>query len=157
MITTIEKEWAECPPLSWYKEQLRQCVERERLNHSYKREVLLETLYEMREPMSVDSLYFAMSRERRGKISINTVYRNIKLLVTCDLVVRIEVDGTPKYMLNSYKPNTISVVCRQSGRVYKLDAPGNWRFQLLQMLQAIGFETDGEIVLNVECQHKKAH
>jgi Fe2+ or Zn2+ uptake regulation protein len=155
MVTDIEKNAVTCRPLSWYKEQLQICIERERLNHSYKRNVLLEALYDLQEPVSVEALYLALSRERQGKISINTVYRNIKLMVAFDLVVRIEEDGTPKYILNRCKESDISVVCRNNGQTFRLDAPSHWEFQLLQMLKKSGMDVGGTIVLNVECEGGK--
>ena len=152
MKTDTDRAQTERPSLSWYREQLHRCVERERLNHSYKRDVLLETLYEQDEPVTVDALYFAMSRDRKGRISINTVYRNIKLLMACDLVLRVEIDGSPKYILNAFEMREVSVVCGRNGRSFLLEAPGQWQFQLMQMLREKGVNVGGKIVLTVECE-----
>lgn len=126
-------------------------VERERLNHSYKRVLLLETLYEIERPVSVENLYFTLSREGGSTISINTVYRIIKLLVSFDLVVRVEVHGTPKYILNAFDACDISVICRENGTTFALEAPNHWKFQLVQMLKEKGVDTDGAIELHVDC------
>jgi Fe2+ or Zn2+ uptake regulation protein len=155
MKTDIEKKFVTRRPLSWYKERLQICVERERLNHSYKRNVLLEALYDLQEPVSVETLLLALSQERRSTISINTVYRNIKLMVAFDLVVRVEEDGTPKYALNRCQESDISIVCRQKGKTMMLDAPSQWEFQLLQMLKKSGVNVDGSITLSVECEGGK--
>jgi Fe2+ or Zn2+ uptake regulation protein len=151
MRTDLEKNFVTRRPLSWYKEQLQISVERDRLNHSYKRNVLLEVLYDLHEPVSIDELSLALSRERRSSISINTVYRNIKLMVSFDLVVKVEENGTPKYVLNRCKEGDLSIVCRQNGNTLILDAPSPWAFQLLQMLKKSGVNVDGRITLSVEC------
>jgi Fe2+ or Zn2+ uptake regulation protein len=151
MITDIEKKLMKRRSLSWYKEQLQSCIERERLNHSYKRVTVLEMLYETQNPVSVEQLYFSLSRESGSRISINTVYCIIKLLVAFDFVVRIESNGSPKYTLNTYEECTVSVFCRGSGESLLLNVPSHWQFQLIQMLRKQGADLSGAIELRIEC------
>ena len=155
MITGIIKKENKRRPLSWYKEKLQSCVERERLNHSYKRVLLLEMLYEMDAPVNAEQLYFTMSREGNVRISINTVYRIIKLLVTFDLVIRIEANGSPKYLLNPYDTCEISVFCPKSGRTVTIDAPSHWQLQLVQMLRKEGLDISGTLELKINCPCEK--
>jgi len=157
MITEIRKEAPRRRPLSWYKEKLQCCVERERLNHSYKRVLLLEMLYEMNAPVNAEQLYFTMSREGNVRISINTVYRIIKLLVSFDLVIRTEENGSPRYYLNPYDACEISVFCPTSGRTVTIDAPSHWQLQLVQMLRKEGLDTGGTLELKINCPYEKQH
>ena len=155
MITDIKKEAKKQRALSWYKERLQSCIERERLNHSYKRVVLLEMLYEIHTPVSAEQLYLSLSRQGSGRISINTVYRILRLLVSFDLVVRIETNGTPKYFLNTYEASCISVYCRKSGRRVALDLPNQWQFELVQSLRKEGIEVAGDIEMHIDCRSEK--
>ena len=151
MITDIENGSLKRRPLSWYKEQLQSCIERERLNHSYKRVTVLEMLYEMESPVSIEQLYFTLSREGGIRVSINTVYRIVKLLVSFDLVIRMEANGSPKYVLNAYDACNVTVYCRKKGQVLMIDTPGHWQFQLIQILQKKGVDISGGIEVNIDC------
>jgi len=151
MITKIKENGQERRPLSWYKEQLQACVERERLNHSYKRNIVLEALYDLTAPVSVERLYFILIQEGGNRISINTVYRIIKLLVSCDIVMRFETNGSPRYLLNSFEGSDVTLVCRNGGKRIALDMPAQWRFELEKMLKNRGVEISGSIELRVDC------
>ena len=154
MITDIEKPDQRRPSLSWYKERLDECIERERLNHSYKRTLLLEALYEQLQPVSVEELYFNMGQAGHKSISINTAYRIIKLLISFDLVVRVDVRGTPKYVLSTSEEWKADFICRDSGKTYRIGLPKAWRFALDELLQVHGIEVASGLEIRGECTQK---
>ena len=155
MITDIEKKGQKRPSLSWYRERLDDCIERERLNHSYKRALLLEALYEQEHPVSVEELYFSMGQAGYKSISINTIYRIIKLLISFGMVVRVAVRGTPKYVLGTSDEWKADFVCRDSGESYRIDLPQAWRFALEELLEFHGIELVGGLEIRGECIRKQ--
>lgn len=155
MINDIENENQRRPPLSWYKERLEACIEREGHNHSYKRVLLLEALYEQTRPISVEELYFKMGMEGHKSISINTVYRVIKLLLSFKIVVRVEIHGTPKYVLGDAREWKADFVCDGMREVVRVDLPQAWRYTLEALLSEMDLALDGELEIRGKCRKKR--
>lgn len=154
IMNDFENENQKRPPLSWYKERLEACIEREGLNHSYKRVLLLEALYEKARPVSVEELYFKMGTAGHNSISINTVYRIIKLLLSFKIAVRIEIHGTPKYILGDAQEWKADFVCDGEAERFRIDLPQSWRFTLEAMLAELDLTVEGELEIKGKCRKK---
>ena len=108
-------------PFSHFKERLDEQVERLKLNRSFKRELLLEALYEQERPVSIEDLFFAVNGGSKRVISINSIYRNVKLFVELNLAVRSEQGGNARFAIASGGSETAELVCRKCGLRKSID------------------------------------
>ncbi len=128
--------------LSYFKEKLHDKIDHLNLNHSFKRDLLLEALYEQEVPLSMDDLYLAVNSDLKKIVSINSVYRNIKLFVKFNLAVRTGQDGSFKYILNCLDHNETVIICEQCGTRKEVKIDQAVQHEISRVLEENGYRGD---------------
>lgn len=71
-------------------EKLSVYVHQRGLHYSTVREVILKEIYDSHNALSVDEIFEKINEKIQKKVSYNTVYRVLRLLETCELVLTIQ-------------------------------------------------------------------
>lgn len=108
------------------------------LRMTKQRQIILEELRKVATHPTADEVY-RMARRRMPHISLGTVYRNLELLSSFNLITKLEMAGTQKRFDGNPAPHH-HVRCLQCGSVADLE------LDLDLSIHADTLETDFEIV-----------
>lgn len=131
-------------PLSYFKERLYEELDWLGLNRSFKRDLLLEVLYELDGPASVETIHTTINKGSNRLVSVNSIYRNIKLFIELRLAMRIEHEGTVEYAISHLDDIEIRLVCSKCGMRKLAGQKDDVRHELSKMLEIEGFYSDAE-------------
>ncbi len=109
-----------------------------------------DEIFRLHGHVDADDLLAAM-RERGVKISRATVYRNLDLLVDCDLVRKHRL-GRDRYLYEHLHPGQRHdhLVCRECGRVVEFMSPGIRALQR-EICKAHGFDPSEQTLQITGC------
>ena len=126
-------------PLSYFKERLNDGLDHLNLNRSFKRDMLLGTLYEQEKTASIEKLYADINSGSRKVVSINSIYRNIRLFTELGLVVRTKQGGNFEYAICHFEDADIELVCSKCGIQRIIEQKNDLKHEISRMLEEEGF------------------
>ncbi len=102
--------------LSIVLEKLQECMKRKSLNFSPIREAVIKEIIDSERILCGDEIHKRVNQKSQKKVSFNTVYRVLRLLEECELVVTIQSD---------FK-RTHYALLSSASKIYLLDRNSNY-------------------------------
>jgi len=101
-------------------DKLQRCIEKKKANNSQTREVIYKVLCNSNECLSVEEILALAVDEYPKKISLNTAYRNLRLLVECELVFMLQDDFKKAYYCLCSDEVDIFEVCPKCNKIKRV-------------------------------------
>jgi len=124
--------------------KLQDCIDKKRINVSRTREVIYKILLESTECLSVTQIIQSASELYPKKISLNTVYRHLKLFSECGLAVVIQDDMKKAYYCIKEDDILFFKICPICNNVKRLD--------ISKLTQCDIFEKSDFITVHKRCK-----
>jgi len=120
-------------------DKLYQCIKSKKVSHSRAREAIYRVLMNSDdECLTASCILDELSTIYPKEVSLNTIYRHLKLFVACELVVMIQDDLKRAYYCLAKEEPLAFVVCRKCNRIEKCTISPN---HLIDELESSDFIT----------------
>ena len=123
------------------------------LKDSPSREYILKVLYENNYSMNVQQILEKVNEESPREVSLNTLYRSLRVLEDSDLIKVINIKNQNKdYVINTFNQSTIYLQCDICGATIREES-SNLENSLLTLLEDNDFKRDAfYVVVKSQCQ-----
>ena len=98
---------------------IKQVLQKRNLSLTVQRRIILEVLNKDQGHLTAEDI-FLLVKKRLPQISLGTVYRNLEILVSLDLIDQHKI-GTKKALFEIKKPPHYHVICDKCGRIDDLN------------------------------------
>jgi len=120
--------------LSWKK--FKSCLENKKVNHSRAREAIYKIFLDnINQFMSVNDIQNHLPDSYLKNVSLNTIYRQLSLFVSCDLLLLIQDDNKKSYYIVVDEEVPIFHLCPKCQSINFFEATDEQKELLSQMLQ----------------------
>ena len=101
--------------------KLQRCIEKKLANNSQSREIIYKILCESDECLSVEKI-LALARDAYPKkLSLNTVYRNLRFLLECELIFMLQDDLKKAYYCLCKDKVDIFEICPKCNKIKRVE------------------------------------
>ena len=101
--------------------KLQRCIEKKLANNSQSREIIYKILCESDECLSVEEI-LALARDAYPKkLSLNTLYRNLRFLVECELIFMLQDDLKKAYYCLCKDKVDIFEICPKCNKIKRVE------------------------------------
>ncbi|MFK5975036.1 MAG: transcriptional repressor [Sulfurovum sp.] len=104
-----------------YFNKLEQCVKSQKINYSETREIIYRILVDTKECLNVGEIIEKLSNGYPKKISINTVYRTLKLFIECKIVMSINDNVNKAYYILDEDETLVFSICPDCNSIKKIN------------------------------------
>jgi Fe2+ or Zn2+ uptake regulation protein len=101
--------------------KLQDCIEKKGIHTSRSRECIYKLLKENSNCMSAEEILEKAKELYSVKLSLNTLYRHLKLFLECDLIVALQSDTKKAYYSLKSSQVICFSICSESQSVSKVD------------------------------------
>ena len=101
--------------------KLQQCINNKKINHSSTREAIYLLFLKEKDALTITQIMESLHLTYPKAISINTVYRHLRLFMKCNLIFSIQDNSKSTYYFFNQENTSVIQLCTRCQKIQRVD------------------------------------